>query len=145
MTQMEAKRLKTLDDLEQACLEDERCELINGEIVKRPMPRSEHAIAQGRTFGELGVFDRNSGPGGWWIMTEISVQYNEHQCPCHDLAGWRKQRVPGKPEGMMKIAPDWGVKSSRRDTKRKIRCITSSPCSVIEFHIIGCCGRKTRC
>ncbi len=104
---MEAKKLKTVGDLEQVWFEDERIELINGEIIKRPMSRCEHAMAQGRTFGELVFFDRKTGQGGWWIMTEISVQYNEHQCPCHDVAGWRKDRVPQKPKGVMEIAPDW--------------------------------------
>lgn len=36
---MEAEQLKTADDVVQS--EDERVELINGEIVKRPMARSE--------------------------------------------------------------------------------------------------------
>ena len=41
---MEALKLKTLDDL---LLEpDERVELIDGEIVRRPMARSEHGIVQ---------------------------------------------------------------------------------------------------
>ena len=34
---MEVKKLKTIDDLEEARLKDERIELINGEIIKRPM------------------------------------------------------------------------------------------------------------
>lgn len=105
---IEAKKLKTVDDLEQIWLKkDERNELINGELIKRPLPHAKHAIAQSRTFGELGFFDRKSGQGGWWIMTEISVQYNERHCPCHDVAGWRKERILQIPEGIMQISPDW--------------------------------------
>ena len=104
---MEAVQLKTMDDLEEAWLEDERYELINGEIIKRPMPKAEHGLAQGRTYSKLESFDKDSGSSGWWFITEISVRYNEHQCPAHDIAGWRKERVPQRPKGVMEIMPDW--------------------------------------
>jgi Uma2 family endonuclease len=102
---MEALRLKTVDDLTQE--QDERIELIDGEIVRRPMARFEHGYAQSALCDEVQVFKRQSGPGGWWIGSEISVLYNEHQCPAHDLAGWRKERVPERPSGIMTLAPDW--------------------------------------
>ena len=102
---MEAIKLNTVDDLLQS--DDERVELINGEIVKRPMARSEHALIQSSLSDEVSLFKRRDGLGGWWIMTEISVKYNEHQCPSHDLAGWRKERVPFRPTGIMSVIPDW--------------------------------------
>ena len=102
---METKKLKTIDDLLQS--DDERVELIDGEIVKRPMARSEHALIQSSISDEVSLFKRKEGPGGWWIMTEISVRYNDHQCPSHDLAGWRKERVPLRPTGIMNVVPDW--------------------------------------
>lgn len=70
---MEAFKLKTLEDL--LASPEERVELIDGEIVRRPMARSEHGIVQNRASVELGPFDRKSGPGGWWIITEVSVGY----------------------------------------------------------------------
>jgi len=102
---MEAYKLKTIDDL--LVSPEERIELIDGEIVQRPMARSEHGIVQSRTSVELSPFDRTSGPGGWWIITEASVCYETHQCPSHDIAGWRKERIPERPRGVMEIAPDW--------------------------------------
>lgn len=102
---MEAKRLKTVDDL--AAYPDERVELVDGEIVKRPMARFEHGLAQSALSEEVRLLRRRSGPGGWWIVTEVSVLYNEHQCPTHDLAGWRKERVAGRPGGVINIRPDW--------------------------------------
>ncbi|PIE00052.1 MAG: hypothetical protein CSA79_05515 [Thiothrix nivea] len=63
---MEATKLQTVDDLLLAGEHDERIELINGEIIRRPM-----------------------------------------HCPTHDLAGWRKERVPQRPHGMMTMTPDW--------------------------------------
>ena len=102
---MEAYNLKTLDDL--LLSPEERVELIDGEIVRRPMARSEHGIVQGNTATELGTFSRKSGPGGWWIITEVSVGYEPHQCPSHDIAGWRKERMPGRPRGVIEVTPDW--------------------------------------
>jgi len=46
---LEARKLKTVDDLLQS--DDERVELINGEIVKRPMARSKHALIQSSQVG----------------------------------------------------------------------------------------------
>jgi hypothetical protein len=59
---MEARKIKTLDDL--LAGPDERVELIDGEIVRRPMARSEHGIVQNRASVELAPVDRRSGPGG---------------------------------------------------------------------------------
>jgi Uma2 family endonuclease len=102
---MEARKLKTVDDLLRPS--EERVELIDGEIVRRPMARSEHALVQSSLSDEVSPFKRKEGPGGWWIMPEISVKYGEHQCPTHDLAGWRKERVPHRPTGIMSLLPDW--------------------------------------
>ena len=102
---MEAYKLSTIADLLES--PQERVELINGEIVRRPMARAEHGVVQHRAGVELGPCDRKSGPGGWWIITEVSVNYELHQCPCHDLAGWRKERMPERPRGVIELAPDW--------------------------------------
>ena len=102
---MEALKLKTLDDL--LLSSEERIELIDGEIVRRPMARSDHGVVQNRASVELGPFDRNSGPGGWWIITEVSVAYETHQCPSHDIAGWRKERMPNRPSGVIEMPPYW--------------------------------------
>ncbi len=114
---MEAKKLNTVKDLLQS--NDERVELMNGEIIKRPMARSEHALIQSSLSDEVSVFKRKNGPGGWWIMTEISVAYSEHQCPSHDLAGWRKQRAPHRPTGIMKVIPDWVCEITSPGHERK--------------------------
>ena len=99
--------------------DDERVELIDGEIVKRPMARSEHALIQSSISDEISVFKRKPGQGGWWIMTEISVKYSEHQCPSHDLAGWRKERVPQRPAGIMELVPDWVCEITSPGHERK--------------------------
>lgn len=45
---MEAYKLKTLDDL--LASPEERVELIDGEVMRRPMARSEHGIVQTGRF-----------------------------------------------------------------------------------------------
>ena len=95
---MEALKLRTVDDL--LLCPEERVELINGEIVRRPMARFQHGVVQGNARTELSSFTRGSGPGGWWIATEVSVAYETHQCPSHDLAGWRRERLPKPPTGV---------------------------------------------
>jgi Uma2 family endonuclease len=55
-------------------------------------------------------FQRGSGgpTGGWWIGTETEVAYESGECYRHDIAGWRRDRVPVKPSGRpVTIAPDW--------------------------------------
>jgi Uma2 family endonuclease len=102
---MEARKLKTIFDL--LASPDERVELIDGEIVRRPMARIDHGLVQSRISTEISPYDRRSGPGGWWIATEVSVAYESHQCPAHDLAGWRRERMPSRPSGIVELSPDW--------------------------------------
>lgn len=104
---MEAHKLKNIDDLIEALKTDDRLELINGEIVRRPMARFEHGQVQGNLREELGALRRKGNHSGWWFATEVSVKYSEHQVPCHDIAGWRKERVQQKPSGVVDITPDW--------------------------------------
>ncbi|BBL74797.1 Uma2 family endonuclease [Methylomagnum ishizawai] len=111
---MEAQRLNTVDDLLR--FPEERVELINGEIVQRPMARSEHALVQAGISDEVSPLRRKDGPGGWWIMTEISVSV---RYASHDLAGWRKERVPNRPTGIMDIIPDWVCEITSPGHERK--------------------------
>lgn len=103
---MQAQRLSTVDDL-LARPGDERVELIDGEIVQRPVSRFEHGLAQSGLVEETIPLKRRDGPGGWWIVPEISVGYTEHHCPSHDLAGWRKEGLPERSSGVMTVIPDW--------------------------------------
>ncbi|CRI63254.1 conserved hypothetical protein [Thiocapsa sp. KS1] len=76
--------------------------------MRRPMARFAHGAAQGNLRVELNPFSRGAGPsGGWWFATEISVAYETHECPSHDLAGWRRERLPRPPDGIVDLPPDW--------------------------------------
>jgi Uma2 family endonuclease len=38
---------------------------------------------------------------------KIGVLHDIHQCPSHDLAGWRRERIPERPHGVVELTPDW--------------------------------------
>jgi hypothetical protein len=75
--------------------------------VRRPMTRFAHGRAQSRTALALGPLDQPSGNGGgWWFATEVSVAYEAHEYPSHDLAGWRRERLPRPPDGVALLDHD---------------------------------------
>jgi Uma2 family endonuclease len=104
------KKRATLADL--LAIEDhDRLEILGGEIVEKALPSWRHARAETK-YGEiLAPFNRKAGgprgPGGWWIATEVHVGYGD-ETYCHDVAGWRRDRVPKMPEDFpVSIRPDW--------------------------------------
>lgn len=106
-----ARKLATFDDL-LALPEGERAEVLAGEIRAMPAPLPEHGLAQ-RALGSLvgGPYHDDhgrGGPGGWWILPEVDVQFDEHDVVRPDLAGWRRDRLPS-PWGVrpIQVVPDW--------------------------------------
>src|SRR5688572_1797443 len=92
--------------------DDARAELINGVVVDKAAPTAEHGVSQVAVGGVLARrFHRRPGgrwPGGWWIGSEIDVEYSAHQIFRHDLVGWRRERVPERPRGRpVRVRPDW--------------------------------------
>jgi Uma2 family endonuclease len=93
-------------------LGDAPAEVINGVVTYKAEPSAEHADAQ---LG-LGSFLRQhfhrapgrGGPGGWWILTELDVELEEHEVYRPDVAGWRRDCTPERPRGRpVAIRPDW--------------------------------------
>jgi len=89
----------------------DRMEIIDGVIVEKAAPSMEHSTSQFELSAALGPFSRRSGgdaPGGWWIATEVHVEYGRTLLYCHDVVGWRRDRVPERPTGWpVRIRPDW--------------------------------------
>ena len=121
---------KTLADW-LAMPEEDRYELIDGELIQKAAPSHEHGRSQSRVSGTVGMaYDRKpggpSGPGGWWIGTEIDIAL-EGRGYRPDLAGWRRDRIERLPKGRpVTIRPDWiceVVSDSNRnvDTVKKLR------------------------
>jgi Uma2 family endonuclease len=107
-----ARKLTTVE--EWLSLPDEdRAEIIEGEIVRKSLPSIDHSAAQRALAQAIGVFQRKGGggplPGGWWIFSEIAVVYaGRPNGFIHDLAGWRRENHPERPRGKrMTLKPDW--------------------------------------
>jgi Uma2 family endonuclease len=102
-------RPASVEDL-RAIADNDRLEIIGGEIVEKAMPSPKHGFAESQLGGLLHPFNRrpgSRGPGGWWIMLEIHVEYSG-EIYCHDAAGWRRDRLAAMPsEWPVKISPDW--------------------------------------
>ena len=109
MTQPAIKRASFEDLIEISG--DRPLEIIDGQIVEKEAARFEHSCAQRGMASWTGMlFHRKpEGPtGGWWIGTEAEVGYSSGDVYLHDLAGWRRDRVPQMPSGRPVMAvPDW--------------------------------------
>lgn len=116
-----------------AISEDERFhEILDGELVRKEAASAKHGMSQGRLRGRLDRFDGRpngpSRPGGWWILTEVTVKLSEHQTVRPDIAGWRRERLPVLPDTYpITMRPDWVCEvgadsnSRRRDGLQKRR------------------------
>lgn len=126
----EALRTARYSDL--LALGDEvKGEIIAGAVEIQASPRTVHGGASTRIarFVSNAVDDGEDGsPGGWWILTDVSVSLPPDHTLRPDLAGWRRERCPEFPdENPVELRPDWvceilSPSDRRRDlvTKRKI-------------------------
>ncbi|MEO7092581.1 MAG: Uma2 family endonuclease [Polyangiales bacterium] len=106
---MTAAKKLTVDDLF-ALGENTREELIHGEILPKAFSGAEHQNLECALLAWAHRrFHRNAGgrwPGGWWIFSEIHTVYDTHEVFSHDIAGWRRDRLPA-PSGWIRVRPDW--------------------------------------
>lgn len=127
------KRLATVGDL-LALPEDRAAEVVAGELVEKAAPSPDHGTAQAGLSGVLFGFRGPAGggprgPGGWWLMTEVEVFYENHETYRHDVAGWRRDRVPDRPRDRpIRLPPDWvceivSPSNAANDTVRKPRVL----------------------
>lgn len=77
------------------------------------MPTPAHGGAQVKIGALLDGFNRSGGgprgPGGWWLMSEVEVLYEQtSEVFRHDVLGFRRDRHAERPEGLPeKARPDW--------------------------------------
>ena len=104
-----ARKMATYEDL---CTVPENLigEIINGELIVTPRPSLDHshaAAAMGGTLVPPFALGRGGGPGGWIILDEPEITLGQ-QVLVPDLAGWRKERLLGRPKSeWMALPPDW--------------------------------------
>jgi Uma2 family endonuclease len=105
------RRRATYDDLV-AVPEHLVAEIVDGELYTSPRPASPHARAAIAIGADLfGSFDGPPGgaarPGGWWILYEPELHFDEDVL-VPDLAAWRRERMPAIPHvAAFQLAPDW--------------------------------------
>jgi Uma2 family endonuclease len=119
-------------------------EIIDGELVRKAMPSAPHGLAQRVVGGRVGdSYSRRPGgnrPGGWWIVTEVEIQLDEHEVYRPDLSGWRRERLPELPrESPILVRPDWvcevlSQSNARNDLVKKMRVYHR--CGVPHYWII---------
>jgi Uma2 family endonuclease len=106
-------------------------EIIDGEIVRKARPSGPHGLAQRTVGGRIGdSYSRRPGgrrPGGWWIVTEVEIQLDEHEVYRPDVSGWLRERLPELPrESPILVRPDWVCEvlsrsNARSDLVKKMR------------------------
>jgi hypothetical protein len=57
-------------------------------------------------------------PGGWWILGQVELELEDEEIIRPDLAGWRRERVPERPQGSaIRTRPDWICHVMARSTE----------------------------
>lgn len=121
----------TLEDLK-ALPEELAAEIIDGELVEKAAPTFRHGKAQLRLGGRLDA--RFGGPpseggGGWWLATEVEVEYEPRHVYRHDLVGWRRERARTEPDDWpVRLRPDWvcevlSSSNTSNDSVKKLRTL----------------------
>jgi Uma2 family endonuclease len=108
--------------------ENKVAEILDGELFLSPRPGPPHASVASMVGMAIGTpFHRGiGGPGGWRILDEPELHFGEDVL-VPDLAGWRRERMPGMPrEAFFKLPPDWvcevlSPSTERIDRGRKLR------------------------
>jgi len=89
---------------------DARVELIDGEVVVHAAPGLAHSFGAAGVGADLyQAYQRGrGGPGGWWILPEVDVEFDAAQAYRPDIAGWRSERVVRIPtDRPVRIVPDF--------------------------------------
>lgn len=131
---MTARRpeLATFADLQTLAARDVRAEVIHGMVVEKAGASCEHGGAQCAVGALLGRrFHRDPGgrwPGGWRLGSAVDVEYEAHEVYCHDVVGWRRDRVAELTGWPVRTRPDWVCEllapgDTRRDLVDKFQVI----------------------
>jgi Uma2 family endonuclease len=122
-----SRRQATYDDL-LALPEHVVGEIVDGELVVSPRPATPHTVgasALGGTLTPPFQFGTGGGPGGWWILDEPELHFQDDVL-VPDLAGWRRERMPTPPaDAFISLPPDWvcevlSPSTSRHDRTKKL-------------------------
>lgn len=117
-----AKKRVTYADLE-AVPPHLVAEIIDGELVTHPRPSPRHGMASSALGARLaGPFQFGAdGPAGWVFIDEPELHLAD-DVVVPDIAGWRRERLPGLPdEAWIDVPPDWVCEVLSASTERRDR------------------------
>ncbi|MBN9070767.1 MAG: Uma2 family endonuclease [Rhizobiales bacterium] len=118
------KQAATYADIE-AAPENVIAEILDGELVTQPRPSPRHSAAASVLGAVLTGPYQNAldGPGGWIFFFETEVKFVDDLL-VPDIAGWRRERLPGYPEkNYFTIRPDWVCEILSGSTERRDRTV----------------------
>lgn len=118
------KRPATYADIE-AAPEHLVAEIIGGELMTHPRPSPRHGAAATSLADELtGPFQKGrGGPGGWVFVIEPEIKFGG-DILVPDLAGWRRESLPGHPKrNYFEAVPDWVCEVLSGSTEKRDRTL----------------------
>lgn len=95
-------------------------EIIDGELVLSPRPAGPHTFVHSALMADIGapyMRGGGGGPGGWIILIEPELHFDENVC-VPDLAGWRRERMPDLDDNFFTLAPVWLCEVLSKSTER---------------------------
>ena len=120
-------------------------EIVNGTLHTHPRPAPPHTIASSVLVGELNppFHGGRGGPGGWWILNEPELHLGE-DILVPDLAGWRRERMPERPDtAYFPLAPDWACEVLS-DSTRRVNLPEKRPVYSTRAKASRICGSSSR-
>lgn len=112
------KRGATLADYEAACDEHD-AQIIDGDLWIFAPASSGHQQAAGVLSALLDPARRQMDETGWVILPDINLRLSPGQLYSPDLTGWRRSRMPERPDvTYFDLTPDWVCEVLSRSTQR---------------------------
>jgi Uma2 family endonuclease len=131
MAEVPARKLATLADLLAIPEAERRHEIIDGELVQKAITRPMHGRGLTRMSARISdPYDRppgRRGPGGWWLLADVDIEFAPDQIYRPDLSGFRRERLPTLPDDHpLRLRPDWVCEilsptNNTHDTVKKFR------------------------
>ncbi len=98
--------LITIDEFERMPEFSGGYELVDGRVVKKPMPGDEHGRIADDLMFAIRNFDKNLRLGRAWRETTVRVRPDERNGRIPDLFYVVASRVPAKSKGSLEVVPD---------------------------------------